>query len=154
VNPDAQRMTYCGLSSYGFGRFFDPFGRPRPRVFNVPSVPAPPVPMLRGFHHFTIADSWSPALAGHPRRRARIVLASSSTIAGPFVFFFRAGTIARVVPVAWCSASGSSTASTFRLVLVTAARPCDLDDGFQACWAVIASRNLPSASRRPSRVFC
>ena len=79
--------------------------RPRPRLPNVPIVLAPPVAVLRGFHHSTILDSCSPALAGRPRRRALVALAPPSTIAGSFVFFC-AGALGRVVPVAWRSESG------------------------------------------------
>jgi hypothetical protein len=118
IHAVSLEFAVCHARNYGFGRFFDPFGRPRPRLFSVPPVLAPPAPMLRGFHHSTIADSWSRVLAGRPRRRAWIVLARPSIIVGPFVFLVGSGTVARVVPVVWRCASELSTAAVFRLVLV------------------------------------
>ena len=86
---------------------------------------------MRGFHQSTIGDSWSLALAGRPRRRAWIVLASSSTIGAPLVLLFGSGTVAQVVAVAWRCASELSTVVAFRLVLVASGRPCDLDGGHE-----------------------
>src|ERR1700722_19917453 len=121
-------MPTCRPWSYGCGRFFDPFGRPRPRLPNPLIVLAPSVTVLRGFHHSTILDSWSPALAGRSRRRAWIALGPLSSTVNPFVLFFGSGTVARVVPVAWRFASELSTVGALRLVLVASGRPWDLDD--------------------------
>jgi hypothetical protein len=39
--------------------------------------------VLRGLHHSTISDFYSAAMAGRPRRRARLVVAPPSTTADP-----------------------------------------------------------------------
>jgi hypothetical protein len=64
--------------------------------------------VLCGLHHSTISDFCSAAMAGRPRRRAWIVLARPTIIAGPFVFLSGSSPLARVVPVAWRAASGLS----------------------------------------------
>jgi hypothetical protein len=115
---------------YGFGRFFDPFGRPRPRLPNVPTALGatgshaswfPPL-HERGF--LVAGFGWPsaptrldrPRTANHHRRPVRLLLRRNPRTR-------RAGRVAL---------------------------PCGASVSFREFSALIACRSLPSASMRPA----